>query len=131
MTSLTPSAHPRLAALLSLAALCASATAAPEQPAVQQLPRVVVEGRAQLLAVCPGADEQIQSALLGAVWRKQIDAVMPVRFTLQGTRVSEVQVGDGPMAYAVRLRHAVGSLQCSGPQAGTQVHEFSVALRSS
>ncbi len=138
MTSFTPqntqaiSMQLRRAALLCLATWCAAGAASAAEPAtVAQLPRVVVEGRAQLLDVCPGAETQIRQALEGAVWRYQIAIAMPVRFTLQGSRISDVEVGDGPKAYALRLRHALSGLQCSGPQHAAQVHAFSVDLLTS
>lgn len=138
MTTFTPrdamaaSTRVRRAALLCLATWCGTgAAAAGDTATIAQLPRVVVEGRAQLLDVCPSAETQIRQALEGAVWRHQLAIAMPVRFTLQGSRISEVEVGDGPKAYALRLRHVLSGLQCRGPLQTTQVHAFRVDLLTS
>ena len=117
--------HPHtLAAALALA-FVGSAALAQSSPMQSVEVRGQTPVRTDVQALCPDVSNELQDALVNTVKEVASSAVIDVRFELQGSRVGDVQVGNGPAKYQRALRRAVRGLQCEAKDAELQT----VAMR--
>jgi hypothetical protein len=98
-------------------------------PQIQQLPTVLLQGRASLQQACPGANEALLQALDPMVYRLGAEGQMQVRFTLQGRQISAVQTASGLPHYARRVQRAIHALQCQASGDLAQVHVFEIDFK--
>ena len=117
--------RPRTLAASLVLAFVGSAAQAQSNPMQSVEVRGQAPVRTDVQALCPDVNNELQDALVGAVQEVASSAVIDVRFELQGSRVGEVKVGNGPAKYQRALRRAVRGLQCEAKEAEPQ----SVAMK--
>lgn len=120
--------------LISTALLASAAVAAPQGS--KELQRVEVSGTAEpavrtdVRAACPDVVTEMQKRLANVSYRVGREAELTVDLKLNGNAIENVSVQGGPREYRSDTRSAVWQLQCSTPQASSQLYRFVVAFVS-
>ncbi len=119
-----------------LPALTALALAATAMPATAQVVAAVSEQRVDVTAprldvrtVCPSVDADMLTSLSRVAMQLRENALLDVRFGIDGRRIGEVVVTGGPPAYRRATRSAVRTLACDNDNTGIQTVHMQVVFK--
>jgi len=120
----------RMPSLVVSAALIASmdTPASVEAAASVTQPQESTAPHADLREVCRRADQQLQDMLGFMAHIDGTRGVIDVTFDIEGERIQNVRISNGPAAYCQATKRAVYRLECSATGAGRQSVRMQVAF---